>query len=51
MGTVYVRVRVAGEQYAIPVEQVVEVVPYADVTPVPGAPIRRSACTTCAGRS
>jgi len=38
MGTVQVRVRVAGEQYAMPVEQVVEVVLYAGVTPVPGAP-------------
>ena len=38
MGTVQVRVRVAGEQYAMPVERVVEVVPYAGVTPVPGAP-------------
>jgi len=38
VGTVQVRVRVAGEQYALPVEQVVEVVRYAGVTPVPGAP-------------
>jgi chemotaxis signal transduction protein len=38
MGTVQVRVRVAGEQYAMPVAQVAEVVPYAGVTSVPGAP-------------
>jgi purine-binding chemotaxis protein CheW len=33
----YVRVRVAGEQYALPVEHVAEVVELGAVTPVPGA--------------
>jgi purine-binding chemotaxis protein CheW len=35
---VHVRVRVAGEQYALPVEHVAEVVELGQVTPVPGAP-------------
>jgi purine-binding chemotaxis protein CheW len=38
MTTVHVRVRVAGEQYAFPVEHVVEVDELGEITPVPGAP-------------
>lgn len=38
MSDVYVRVRVAGEQYALPVEHVLEVAERGAVTPVPGAP-------------
>lgn len=34
----YVRVRVAAEHYALPVEVVLEVRPRAPLTPVPGAP-------------
>jgi purine-binding chemotaxis protein CheW len=36
--TVHVRVRVGGEQYALPVEHVHEVLDLGEVTPVPGAP-------------
>lgn len=38
MTAVHVRVRVAGEQYALPVDGVLEVAELGDVTPVPGAP-------------
>lgn len=38
MTGVYVRVRVAGEHYALPVERVLEVAETGAVTPVPGAP-------------
>jgi purine-binding chemotaxis protein CheW len=38
MTGVFVRVRAAGEHYALPVEKVVEVGRLGDVTPVPGAP-------------
>ena len=38
MPGVYVRVRVGGEQYALAVEHVAEVVEVGVVTPVPGAP-------------
>lgn len=38
MSSVHVRVRVAGEHYAVPVEGVLEVAELGDVTPVPGAP-------------
>jgi chemotaxis signal transduction protein len=37
MGGAQVRVRVGGEQYALPVEYVHEVVDLGEVTPVPGA--------------
>jgi chemotaxis signal transduction protein len=36
-GTVHVRVRIGGEQYALPVEHVDEVLELGDVTPVPGS--------------
>jgi purine-binding chemotaxis protein CheW len=36
-GIVHVRVRVGGEQYALPVEHVEEVLELADATPVPGS--------------
>jgi purine-binding chemotaxis protein CheW len=38
MSGVFVRVRVAEEHYALPVEQVVEVVERGHLTPLPGAP-------------
>ncbi|MDQ6750441.1 MAG: chemotaxis protein CheW [Actinomycetota bacterium] len=38
MSGVHVRVRVAGEHYALPIEGIVEVAEFGDVTPVPGAP-------------
>ncbi|MDQ3631441.1 MAG: chemotaxis protein CheW [Actinomycetota bacterium] len=38
MSAVHVRVRVAGEHYAVPVACVLEVAELGDVTPVPGAP-------------
>jgi purine-binding chemotaxis protein CheW len=38
MSGVSVRVRVAGEHYALPVEQVLEVADLGEVAPVPGAP-------------
>jgi purine-binding chemotaxis protein CheW len=38
MSGVHVRVRIGGEDYALPVEQVVEATDVGDVTPVPGAP-------------
>lgn len=38
MSSVHVRVRIAGEQYALPVDGVLEVAELGDVTPVPGAP-------------
>jgi len=38
MSAVHVRVRVAGEHYALPVDGVLEVAELGDVTPVPGAP-------------
>jgi purine-binding chemotaxis protein CheW len=38
MSAVHVRVRVAGEQYALAVEHVAEVVELGEITPVPGAP-------------
>jgi purine-binding chemotaxis protein CheW len=38
MSGVSVRVRVAGEHYSLPVEQVLEVADLGRVTPVPGAP-------------
>jgi chemotaxis signal transduction protein len=38
MSTLHVRVRVAGEDYALPVEDVLEVAEYGEVAPVPGAP-------------
>jgi purine-binding chemotaxis protein CheW len=38
VASVHVRVRVAGEQYALPVEQVTEVVELEALTEVPGAP-------------
>lgn len=38
MSAVHVRVRVAGEHYALPVDAVLEVAEIGDVTPVPGAP-------------
>jgi purine-binding chemotaxis protein CheW len=38
MSTLHVRVRVAGEDYALPVNDVLEVAEYGDVVPVPGAP-------------
>jgi purine-binding chemotaxis protein CheW len=38
VASIYVHVRVAGEHYALPVEQVAEVVEIEAVTPVPGAP-------------
>ncbi len=37
MNQVHVRVQVAGEEYALPVDVVLEVVEIGDVTPVPGA--------------
>jgi purine-binding chemotaxis protein CheW len=36
--SVYVRVRVGSEMYALPVEHVLEVAELGDVTPMPGAP-------------
>ena len=36
--SVYVRVRVGSEAYALPVEHVLEVAELGDVTPMPGAP-------------
>lgn len=38
MSGVFVRVRVVDEHYALPVEEVAEVVAYGQLTPVPGAP-------------
>lgn len=38
MSAVHVRVRIAGEQYGLPVDGVLEVAELGDVTPVPGAP-------------
>jgi purine-binding chemotaxis protein CheW len=38
MSGVQVRVRVAGEQYALPVDRVLEVADLDEVAPVPGAP-------------
>lgn len=38
MSGVHVRVQVAGEHYALPVEAIVEVAELGEVTPVPGAP-------------
>jgi purine-binding chemotaxis protein CheW len=38
MSGAHVRVRVAGEQYALPVEQVLEVAELGEVAPVPGSP-------------
>jgi purine-binding chemotaxis protein CheW len=38
MTTLHVRVRVAGEAYALPVEDVLEIADLGDVVPVPGAP-------------
>jgi purine-binding chemotaxis protein CheW len=38
MSGVHVHVRVGGEDYALPVEQVVEATEVGDLTPVPGAP-------------
>lgn len=38
MSTTHVRVRVAGEEYALPVSSVLEVGELGEVTPVPGAP-------------
>lgn len=38
MSGVHVRVRIAGEQYALPIEGVLEAAELGEVTPVPGAP-------------
>ncbi|HEY0392173.1 MAG TPA: chemotaxis protein CheW [Solirubrobacterales bacterium] len=38
MSGVHVRVRVAAEHYALPVEQVLEVADLGEITPVPGSP-------------
>ena len=38
MSAVHVRMRVGGELYALPVENVIEVAELGDVAPVPGAP-------------
>jgi purine-binding chemotaxis protein CheW len=38
MSGVHVRVRVAGEHYALPVEQVLEVADLGEIAPVPGSP-------------
>jgi purine-binding chemotaxis protein CheW len=38
MSAVHVRIRVASEHYAIPVEQVLEVSGLGEIAPVPGAP-------------
>ena len=38
MSGTHVRVRVAGEQYALPVTSVLEVAERGEITPVPGAP-------------
>lgn len=38
MSTVHIRVIAAAEDYAIPVDQVLEVSEFGDVAPVPGAP-------------
>ncbi|HET7485224.1 MAG TPA: chemotaxis protein CheW [Solirubrobacterales bacterium] len=38
MSRVHVRVRVAGEHYALPVDGVLEVAELGDLTPVPGSP-------------
>jgi chemotaxis signal transduction protein len=38
MSAVHVRVRVGGEEYALPVTAVSEVAEYAEVTPIPGSP-------------
>ncbi len=38
MDTVHVRVRVGGEQYALAVEHVNEIVDVGEITPVPGSP-------------
>jgi len=38
MAALYVRVRVAGEEYALPVDVVLEVAELGAATPVPGAP-------------
>jgi len=38
MSGIYVRVRVTGEQYALPVGGVLEVAERGEITPVPGAP-------------
>lgn len=38
MSGVFVRIRVAEEHYALPVEQVAEVVERGELTPLPGAP-------------
>jgi chemotaxis signal transduction protein len=38
MSSLHVLVAVAGEQYALPVDRVLEVAEYGEVAPVPGAP-------------
>ena len=38
MSGLHVRVHVAGEAYALPVADVLEIADYGDLTPVPGAP-------------
>jgi purine-binding chemotaxis protein CheW len=38
MTSLFLRVGVAGESYALPVDEVLEVADFAGVTPVPGAP-------------
>ena len=38
MSAIHVRVLVAGEHYALPVEQILEVAELGDLTPVPGSP-------------
>ena len=43
MTDLHVRVRVADEDYALPVTDVLEVADIGDITPVPGAPMPCSA--------
>lgn len=38
MSSLHVRVRVRGEDYALPVDDVLEIADYGEVAPVPGAP-------------
>jgi len=38
MTGLHVRVRVGGEEYAVPVDDVLEIAEYGEVAPVPGAP-------------
>jgi len=49
--SVYVRLRIGSEAYAMPVQHVREVVGFGEVTVVPGSGPEMLACGTCAARS